>query len=768
MQQSLGYALRFVLVFYLILIWLPAKVMRYRILDEKEGFENCIKAVIISHLVLINGVFLLSFFHIYKPVFLILYVCVMVLIGMKLNGAKFLQILNTGLDWLYHLSKRQYKLRPFVSRWGGELMMHTKYYIRTLLKQFFNRNILYNLILLASFAVLIYRRFLLVFDNYAYLTSDMYVHGDWINYLEQDTIFYDGVYPFGMHNMISSFHMLSGLTLNVVNRYWGPFTSILLLMVLYWYLKRTFHNPKLAILPIVIYCISDFVNNDYCYRLDFTLTQETGMMFILPCAYFFGKYLKERKKLDAVFFVLSAGLILSIHFYTVIFAVLLCFGVCFAFLKELLNWKMIRKMLFYVLLIGVIGLAPLIVGLMQGRYWQGSTTWALSLVQGNLDSFLAENASNEEQKQQAQQNLEQQEEQQEETKKTPLLVRFSNGMKETVKQQINDMPAFWGWLFWGSMLWCVLYSIIRFFIRKKADWIDRMQLCLWWFLVFCVVLYASWAFELPTLIQNQRIRMFLGYLVPVMLIIPFDNLLLFFKKARVRVSYVLCYVMSALLFFRGVQQGIPYQSYFYLEPSLAGRACVSIQEEFEDNTWTIVSPVDEITMIRGHGFHYELWQFISEMEPYDKTMRCIIPTKYVFFFLEKRPLQYNQYRATGYYYENPTFRVADAQKIVTKEMLHISDEGVMKYYMNYDNRKALEAKLYYWLEAYKEAFPDQFEVYMEDDECIIYKFTQNELAMNNFAIPYMYNEITEERYNYELKRSNEEYALTHPEVTTQE
>jgi hypothetical protein len=72
---------------------------------------------------------------------------------------------------------------------------------------------------------------------------------------------------------------------------------------------------------------------------------------------------------------------------------------------------------------------------------------------------------------------------------------------------------------------------------------------------------------------------------------------------------------------------------------------------------------------------------------------------------------------------------------------------VIKYYSVYENRRILEAKLYGYLEEYKKAFPDQLEVYMEDDECIVYLLKQNTFILNNFAMDYGYNEKLEANYD---------------------
>lgn len=764
MWEDILFAVWYTAGFFFWLVWLPAKVMHWKLTDPEHGGEYAIKSLMLSHLVLINGVYLLSFLHIYKTVFLFLYLLVVLVVVWYVRGNRLKKSVANASDFLYHLVKKHYKLSVYLKRYWIDTRRHIRNEIRRGFRNFFSKEMLSYVILLGSLVVLIYRRFCLVFGNYAYLTSDMYVHGDWINYLEEGEIFYDGVYPYGMHNMISAFHKLTGLQLNIVNRYWGPFLSILMIVVMYWFLKRTLKKPVLAVIPVVIYCISEFVNNDYGYRFAYTLGQETCMIFLLPMIYFMGRFIREKNKKDAFYFSLAAGLMVSIHFYTAIMAVLLCLGMCVAFLKDLLNWKMIRMMLLQLVIIAVIGMTPLMIGLMQGRYWQGSTSWALSVVQGKDEEFKKNNNSAEKNGLDVQQEDETdtQENTVQEEPKRSFVQQMIYGCEQTVLKQVEDMASGWGISFWISMGFVLLYEILRIFIRGRYVWIDKMQTAIAVYLLLCTVIYAAWAFNLPTLMQELRIRMFLGYFAPLLFIYPFDIVFGLIKGRGQWVIRVAAYAASGVFAFRTYMTGLPYQSYFYLQTSLAAKACVNIEYEYPDNTWTIVSPVDEIAMIHGKGFHYELWQFITGMDRYSEDIKTIIPTKYVFFVLEKRPIVYNSYRISDQEYKDEPYLYLDAKNAANRAIMHVSQGGEMRYYANYQNRRILEAKLAAWVREYQKIYPDQFDVYMEDDNCIVYRFTQNELAWNNFAIPYGYNELSMDQYKEQLRKSNEEYEKTHP------
>ena len=47
--------------------------------------------------------------------------------------------------------------------------------------------------------------------------------------------------------------------------------------------------------------------------------------------------------------------------------------------------------------------------------------------------------------------------------------------------------------------------------------------------------------------------------------------------------------------------------------------------------------------------------------------------------------------------------------------------------------------MYYWAQAFKKKYPQEFQIYYEDDSFICYRITQNEYNLYNFAIDYGFN-----------------------------
>lgn len=766
MADSILYFIQFSFFYFLYLVFIPAKVMKLPLTGKGVG-ENIIKAMAASHVVIISWVYLLGICHIYYTGTLVLAIVITILVYWKVQGVCYRKCFLRFMEWTALVSGGQYKASVFWKRALKKAGTSFGNTIKAGFRRAFPRNIISCVVLLISFASLIQRKWSLVFDNYAYLTSDMYVHNEWINYMEQGDIFYDGIYPFGMHNMISAFHKLSGLSLNVVFRYWGAYNCLLMVVMMYFFARKIFKGKYTALVPVFIYCVTDFASYTYGYRTIYTLPQEVGMLFLLPCAYFFGKFLEEEKKEDGIYFALCASIVLSCHFFTVIFAVILCGAMCIPFIKKVFCPRILKKLLLYVLLIVLLSITPFALGKLCGKYWQGSMGWAM----GVMNSSGSSQTQQDTQPQSAQIELGLQEEEEQQAQaaeaKPSVTVKLKDIAEELYRLQVDDMNSYWGKVFWICMGLFVLYALLRVILRKM-DWEFKMYTGVFFFMVFVVIMYSYWILGIPKIMKEERMTIFIGYMTPFLLALPLEIIARAFQSIWKRGAAIdACCSIAVVGLLGYVTYGLgylPVQSYFFLEDSLAAKACVKINEEFPKDTWTVVSPVEELSFIRNRGYHYELWEFISSMELYDEERYLEIPTRYVFFVLEKKPIVYNQFRYSYMDFEFEPLDKEDAKKYFTREMLGISSTGMMKFYNNLDNRRIMEAKLACWLEEYEKAFPEQMEIYMEDEECVIYKFEQNPYMNNNFAIDYGYNRYSPLKYYRELRMRMKERGEDTTEV----
>lgn len=760
-MQEIGSFLYFMILYLLLMVFLPAKVLKLP-MGRKQIADSTVKALLVSYTVCISWVYALGLLHIYNRYTLIISLLLTLIVYGLIRKVKYRKIIMDTIQVMALLGGGQYRAEIFIKDWGRKVRKSLKEGIKDFFRDLRLDKVLFFLVGLAAFLVLLQRRMPAFLGTYAYGTSDMYVHTEWINYMEEGDIFYNGIYPFGMHNILSALHLISGLHISQIMRFYGMTNCFLVVAMAVYFLCRVGRTKASILIYLVIYSITNFslrIDFGGLDRMSYTLPQECGMPFVLVSVLFLGKFLENKKKEDGIYFALASALTLSMHFFTVIFAVALCGGLVLVYLPRIWKEKLILPLCRCLLLIMCVSILPLLGGMLEGKQWQGSMKWALSVM--TTDSAQEETAEETE-------GLELQEGQETEEAEGAIedtgLAETQAGIAEKIKTKasllwnlvVDAMYAFWGYVLWGGMI----YAAVYFLLGRKSwrDWRNKQFFAVWLTLLFCIAMIGYQILGIPQLMKEVRVWMFINYLGSMLLALSFETLAGYFGEWGKEIAEVLGLGVAVLCFYVTYRLGnIPFQTYFYLETSTAAEACVKIAKEYEKNTWTVVSPVEELYFVRGQGYHYELWEFIVNMERYEVGDYLEVPTKHVFFILEKNPLPYNKTRIFGQEYDDAPIDQADADTVVTKEMLGILQWREMKYYSVYENRRALEAKLAEWLSVYSEMFPEQMTVYMDSEECIIYRLEQNMYALNNLAVDYGYNVISDEEYDQMLIQKQKEW-----------
>lgn len=133
-------------------------------------------------------------------------------------------------------------------------------------------------------------------------------------------------------------------------------------------------------------------------------------------------------------------------------------------------------------------------------------------------------------------------------------------------------------------------------------------------------------------------------------------------------------------------------------------------------------------MLAGRGQHYETITFLRYLKYAAQGQRIIIPTKYVYFYIEKIPLDYTVCYADS----GQSISRTGAAKTLP------SSAGINPY--KGESRWIVMSKMYYWAEQFRKLFPQDMTVYYEDDEFICYQLIQNESSPFSLSIDYNYNQ----------------------------
>lgn len=181
-------------------------------------------------------------------------------------------------------------------------------------------------------------------------------------------------------------------------------------------------------------------------------------------------------------------------------------------------------------------------------------------------------------------------------------------------------------------------------------------------------------------------------------------------------------------------------------------------------TWTVISPVNDLLGIRYYGYHYEIIDLLMEIEDGEKNI--YMPTNDLYVIVEKRSMN-----AAGVYY------LPDYHKELAEQSYQLYPEYVDLNY--YDTglpwmspaeayasfRNITMTKLYYWMEEIKKAYPNEVEVYSDDDLCTIYHLRQSADFPLNLAIDYrVVNYGVDARDDFE-RRYAEMYGTEYVERT---
>lgn len=285
---------------------------------------------------------------------------------------------------------------------------------------------------------------------------------------------------------------------------------------------------------------------------------------------------------------------------------------------------------------------------------------------------------------------------------------------------------------------CILGVLsVLFFLLRQTDAAARM-LSTAVYMTLMTVMFVAPELGLPELMDaNGRTCIYYAYSLIVLWCFCIDGILqlMFGRFARGRVSDAVSFLLIPALAVTAAVTGTVKKTYAApgLEPNGAVVCLTNIIRDNPDETWTIVSANDEMRMGEDHGFHYETDTFLRNMEQKGSSGEILIPTKNVFFFIEKIPIDYTEpYEDSG----QKVSAKGAAQQLPVKTGIEM-----------YKGRKRwIEmSRMYYWAKQFQSLYPNEMKVYYETDDFICYRVAQNEYSLFNFAIDYRYNTANDKK-----------------------
>ena len=757
-----------------ITVFLPAVMFR-RILKGRRLSEQFLMCYTFGNFYIINIVFVLQLMHISNVFTLCLVTALLsVLIGCRVNRISLKALIKKNGEVFRKLLQGTMGVKEAIFRIGRKLTVSGRktggIFYREVVCDVLQW-ILTGAVLLALFWV--YGRQLVL--TYGYRASDIPVHLNWINQMSRGNLFVSGVYPFGFHCMIYYLHTVFRIDTYMILCLFYLVQVFFIHMVFLAMLKMLCKSKYLPYAGTLIYILGSFWARQTYSRFYSSLPQEFGMIFVIPSVYFLIRFFQIEKeqlktketKIILGNFALAFSLTLAIHFYGTMIAGLCCIGIAIGFCTHFLNKEYFRRIMLTGIISVFLAVLPMAIAFAGGTPMQGSLGWGLSVISGGKKTDTADqvktgnlsvqNRSLEEIAAQLQENSANQdggsgEEVVQNTTEAPKpsmtekmksvlekIARIPEKIKNTWKmmaQRIWDFvintPTKWPSYAILAGIACLIVLGIVFCVIRNAGY-GKMLLSVGLCMEILTLLLCAGNLGLPVLMDPARCSIYYTYLLAAALTVLADGIIsLLFMQGVLKICLdPISFMITVGLVVGGISQGWMKVSDFssgYV--SNGALTCLAnIIKENEDKTWTIVSANDETQMGLDHGWHYETITFLRKQENLKKDTEIIIPTKNVYFFIEKIPLDYSvTYAGSG-------------QSISKKGASQsLPNSGGISMYQG-EGRWILMSRMYYWAQAFMAKYPNDMKVYYESEDFICYVMPQNMYHQYNFAIDYGYNQV---------------------------
>lgn len=670
---TISMMIKVIFVFCLFYIVIPSRITRFD--EESDKFlDKVFISLTHSTFVTIIIVHVLVFLKLYDYISLLLSFVLFYMILAKNRGGSWFSILEAiGLDFVVKVLDycEKYKcskdvLKAFYigfKNWLSKIKKQLIFGFCSLFLKPFSG--VFPLLVLAGAA---YIRFNHSIKHAAYSHIDVYLHAIWVKYLGTNQIYHDGVYPHGLHAVVSALEKITFIDPYWVLRFFGAIAGILMVLGVYYLALRITQSYFASLVSVVIYGTINTSFPNLIYRQTAALSQEFGAVFILPGLYFLFLYLKTDKRRFLFLYLEALACSLLVHsfaaLYCMIWSGIMFIGYNIFFGMDL---KKTASLIQYGFLTGIISMLPLGLGYIQKREFHQSSI-----------GFIKENI-----------NIGQ--------------------LPESIGDQVSKL-LFTNNMFQDIIVPLFLILFIYLFLEKNKYW-SLAAFAIGLSTVISYILYRATDLHLPMISRVDRATVFLALILAVLYAVGFSLIEKMLSRlvkgngnkhglfARV-LSFCLCLFFIISYPTEKLYAGIE-------EYDVAAENYLRIKNEYPASNWTIVGPQEQLSQALGKGWHYDIIRFVQNFtfeEVASKKFDFPIPTNHIFIFTEKRPLRYGKEITSD-----------DALKDLEPE----GDDPFIQYYKNGTQRAILEAKAIRLAEAYLGSHKGA-SIFYEDENMKIY------------------------------------------------
>ena len=485
----------------------------------------------------------------------------------------------------------------------------------------------------------------------------------WIKYIDLRYLMHDGLYPQGYFFYMAVLGKFAVINPLYVLNFTGPLNSVLILITMYYFVKKVTQSQLAALVSITIYGIlgQSLLFGEWV-RQSGSETQEFGFIFAFPTMYFLHRYLETKQKTD--FWVAVAGLSDAglVHPVAYVMAFIGCFAVLFAHIiskgKNIIT--QLPLLILWGIASGAMALIPyglaFIYKLQPAPMNQNFLTSKVTVpiitnshtIIGKVTNFIA------------------------------LLQPVSGWDIVAIGCIILlTVISFWGWIhnrpdpIWilASLLGLVSYFIYEFGVAITKSYLVSTRMIDVWAIFQAAII----GFGVAVIVQKLKVIHRRSWI-----------------KGLSAFSVVTCSLVTV-----PPKPIIPYDMQWKSDVN----AYLKINQQYEQLGYMIVSPDYEYALVLGQGYHMQVSDFVKEFNPDQKplTLRgskgvdhSLAP--YVFLYVYKHI--FSVPKTLGVY-----SIYAPQYKIET-----------------FDNQRLLN-----WIQSFKKSHPGNLSVYFQTKNLVVYK-----------------------------------------------
>lgn len=587
------------------------------------------------------------------------------------------------------------------------------------------------------------------FQIYSYGYGDLYVHHQWIYGLTEGKIFEGGVYPQAMHCFIYCMHTLFGIRIYSILLFLQVIHISIFFAAAYLLLRKIFFWQYTPVFVLLLFLILDLCNADLIhsmFRLQITLPLEFGLHTVFLCGLHLLDYLEKEEAAHLFLFTASLTAGIMIHFHTALMA--LIFGISAAAFvwKKIFCRKCFVPLAISALSSVLIAGGPMAGALAQGIPVSSSIYWAVDAMNGEQSreqrreneaiDFGQEESGNF-------QNIERND--------ISITARLLNRIIWIYEKGYSALygKERGGWMLLFTLLAALLCwqmkrkTYLQYFSEKCKEYPFAIIVSVMYILVYAVPMAG-----LPDIIPEGRFFAAGHMMLLAVTAMPVDVAFSVLVRLCSDLSLQIMTLLSCLGFYGITIISGNFRGFLYYELSRYNAAVMvteSIINTFPHRSYTIVSPTDELYPVIQYGWHEELLTFVEN----SCKSSYMLPSEYVFIYVEKRPLLYGQAYFfhgpswmgeekylepfwAGYSSRYPDSTASQAPYIAAGQVLEgDGDKELPEYenawsvYLQLENRTVLESKAYAWCQKFSEQYPSALNIYYEDENFVCYYFRQS-------------------------------------------